>query len=63
MSFLSQGVHVTISPVGQVELLGQEDTANLPLTQPALGFQMTEQVMRMLVAEGHQVEQGSLHDC
>jgi hypothetical protein len=61
MFFLSQGVHATISPVGQGVLLDQEDIANLPLKQPAFGFQMVEQVTQMLVVEGHLVEQGSLH--
>jgi hypothetical protein len=63
MFFQIQGAHVTLSPGGQVELLGQEGTANLPLTQPVPGFQMMEQVMQKSVVEEHLVVEGSLHGC
>jgi hypothetical protein len=63
MFFLNQEVHAIISPVGQVEFLDQGDIANLPLKQPASGFQKVGQAMQMLVVEVHLVEQGSLHGC
>jgi hypothetical protein len=63
MSFQSQGVRATLSLSGQVEMPGQEGTANPPLTQTAPGSQLMEQVMWMLVVEEHLVGEGSLHGC